>query len=200
MTTPVFPQLPGQGWPLTRSPIWRTGIQTTQSGREMRAAYMSYPLYKWSATFEVLRNSASFPEFQQLLAFFNECQGSFAVFNFTDPDDNFVTAQGFGVGDGVTTSFQLAKSFGGYVEPVLAPEVVSQITVAGTVVPFPSGWSLNVNTGIVTFTTAPANGAALAWTGNFYYPCRFLADTYDFDRTMSTFYGAKKLEFQSVKL
>jgi uncharacterized protein (TIGR02217 family) len=195
MTTPVFPQLPGLGWPLTRSPVWKTGIQTTQSGRELRTSFMSYPLYKWSANFEVLRTAASYTEFQQLIGFFNSCAGSFQLFNFMDPDDNAVTAQNFGTGDGVTNVFQLVKSYGGFVEPVLAP-LSFTIYVAGTA----TGATVNTSTGTVTFSTAPASGAALTWTGTYYYPCRFLADTYDFDRAMSTFYGVSKFEFQSCKL
>jgi uncharacterized protein (TIGR02217 family) len=197
MSNPVFPQLPGQGWPLSRSPIWKTGVQTTQSGRELRTGFMAYPLYKWTATFELLRNSASFAEFQQLIAFFNTCAGQLQVFNFADPDDFQATAQGLGVGDGVTRSFQLFKAFGGFVEPVLAPNVITQVTLNGSAT---SAYTANFSTGVITFTTAPASGVVIAWTGTYYFLCRFLADTYTFDRNMSNYYGVQTLEFTSVKL
>lgn len=196
MTTPVFPQLPGLGWPLTRSPIWSTGVQTTQSGRESRAQFMSYPLYKWSATYEVLRNASATPEFQQLLAFFNACAGQAVAFYFSDPDDNTATAQSFGAGDGTTKSFQLVKSYGGFGEPVFSVNAISQVTVNGVAT---GAYTVNAATGIITFTTAPASGAALAWSGTYYYLCRFLADTYGFDRNMSTYYGVDTIEFQSIK-
>jgi hypothetical protein len=41
-----------------------------------------------------------------------------ASFLLTDPDDNAVTAQAFGVGDGSTTLFQPARPSGVYVEPL----------------------------------------------------------------------------------
>jgi hypothetical protein len=36
----------------------------------------------------------------------------------------------------------------------------------------------------VTFSTAPASGAALTWTGQFARICRFVEDTIDFKRFM----------------
>ena len=38
------------------------------------------------------------------------------------------------------------------------------------------------STGLITFVTAPANGAALTWSGSFYYRCRFVDDEARFDR------------------
>lgn len=198
MTLSVFPQLPGLGWPLTRSPQWQTGVQTTQSGRELRAAYMSYPRYKWSANYELLRLAAGVAEFQQLIGFFNLCSGMATPFLFTDPDDNAVASQSFGIGDGSTTQFAVTKTFGGFAEPAGYVNSGASIYVAGTLQS--SGYTLNSPyNGWITFTTAPASGAALSWTGTYAYVCRFLADTYDFDRNYSTLYGTKKLEFLSVK-
>jgi uncharacterized protein (TIGR02217 family) len=144
-----------------------------------------------------LRTASTLVEFQTLLAFFNARSGSFDSFLFMDPDDGSVVAQPFGTGDGSTKTFQLVKSFGGYTEPVFTPlttgiQILDNGVTAGAN-------SVNADTGIVTFTTAPAAGHALTWTGSYYYRCRFLADTYDFDRFMSGFYSVKKLEFQSVK-
>ncbi|PNA40956.1 DUF2460 domain-containing protein, partial [Pseudomonas sp. MPR-AND1A] len=39
-----------------------------------------------------------------------------------------------------------------------------------------SGVSVNFSTGVVTFTTAPANGVALGWCGQFDVPVRFDTD------------------------
>lgn len=201
MTLSVFPSLPGLGWPLTRAPIWKTTIQTTQSGREMRAANMSYPLYKWSATYDVLRTAASLNEFQQLMGFYNLMSGSVTPFVYNDPDDNTATVQGFGTGDGTTKQFQVLKNLGGiYVEPVGFVNT-SGLTVFdnGSTV---SGANYTVNSpynGWITFTTAPVTGHALTWTGTYGYVCRFLADTYEFSRIYSGIYESKKIEFQSIK-
>lgn len=199
MTIQVFPQLPGQGWPLTRSPMWQTGVQKTQSGRELRAGFMSYPLYKWAATYDVLRNSSSLLEFQQLIGFFNLCSGMATQFLFTDPDDNAGTALGFGLGDGSTRQFPMMKSFGGFAEPAGFVNGGASVYINGTL---QSGSTYALNSpfwGWITFNTAPGSGLPLTWTGTYAYVCRFFADTYDFDRDFSTLYSAKKLEFVSVK-
>lgn len=197
MTLAVFPQLPGLGWPLTRSPQWQTGIQTTQSGRELLAGFMSYPRYKWSATFDLLRANSTTPEFQQLLAFFNACAGMATQFVFNDPDDNTATAQGFGTGNGAMTQYQVIKSFGGYAEPAGFINASPTFYANGSPIGAPT---LNAPyNGWVTFSTPPASGAVLTWTGTYGYVCRFLADTYDFDRSFSQIYGMKKLEFISCK-
>lgn len=199
MTLQVFPNLPGMAWSLTRSPIWKTGIQTTQSGRELRAGFMSYPLYKWSTTFDVLRTVSSLLEFQQLIGFYNLMAGSALPFIYYDPDDVLATAQGFGTGDGVTTQFQLVKNLGNiYVEPVGFANTGSAFFINGTLQT--SGYAVNSPyNGWITFSSAPGNGLALTWTGTYAYVCRFLSDTVDFSKIYSTIYEAQKLEFMSVK-
>jgi hypothetical protein len=44
--------------------------------------------------------------------------GGFDTFLFTDPDDNAVAAQTFGVGDGDQDAFQLVRTLGSFTEPV----------------------------------------------------------------------------------
>lgn len=197
MSDAIYPTLPGLTWSFIRTPIWKTTIQTTQSGRELRAANMSYPVYKYTLTYDVLRSGAGFTELQTLIAFFNARSGSYDSFLFSDPDDGTVTGQLFGTGDGVTKAFQLVKAFGGYTEPVIAVNTITQVTVAGTAT---AAYTVNNDTGILTFTTAPASGAALGWTGSFYYRCRFVADTYDFEKFMQNLWLLQKVDFQSVKL
>lgn len=197
MSDAIYPTLPGISWSFIRSPIWKTQIQTTQSGRELRAAQMSYPLYKYTLTYDVLRSSAGFTELQTLVAFFNARSGSFDSFLFTDPNDNTVSANGFGTGDGVTQAFQLVKAFGGYSEPVIAVNTITQVTINGSPT---AAYTVNNDTGILTFTTAPAAAAVLTWSGSFYYRCRFMADTYDFEQFMQNLWLMQKIDFQTVKL
>jgi uncharacterized protein (TIGR02217 family) len=197
MSDAIYPTLPGITWSFIRTPIWKTQIQTTQSGRELRAAQMSYPLYKYTLTYDVLRSDPAFVELQTLIAFFNARSGSFDSFLFTDPDDSTATAQVFGIGDGSTKAFQLIKSFGGYTEPVIAVHAVTQVTINGSAT---AAYTVNNDTGILTFTTAPAASASLAWSGSFYYRCRFMADTYDFEKFMQNLWLMQKLDFQTCKL
>jgi hypothetical protein len=99
----------------------------------------------------------------------------------------------FGTGDGATRTFQLSRTLGGFVEPVLNVGTVTGITANGT--PVASGAYSVGSTGIVTFTTAPANSAALAWTGVYYYRCRFDQDIAEMEEFMKRFYTLKTLKF-----
>jgi uncharacterized protein (TIGR02217 family) len=197
MSDAIYPTLPGISWSFIRTPIWKTTIQPTQSGRELRSANMSYPIYKYTLTYDVLRSDPTFAELQTLIAFFNARSGSFDSFLFADPDDGVVTSGGFGTGDGVTKSFQLIKSYGGYAEPVIAVHAVTQVAVGGVAT---AAYTVANDTGILTFTSAPALGALLTWSGSFYYRCRFVADTYDFEKFMQNLWLMQKIDFQTTKL
>jgi uncharacterized protein (TIGR02217 family) len=198
MTEPVFPALAGLGWSVKRSPVWKTRAQQAISGKETRLADWSYPAWHWDLTFDFLRATPAAAEFQSLAGFFNHCQGAFGTFLYADADDNAVAGQALGTGDGATTTFQLIRAFGGFIEPVLAPNVVSAVYLAG-VAQAPSSTSVDSTTGLLTFTTAPASGAAIAADFSYYFRCRFAEDTLDFEKFMATLYRAQKLAFVSVK-
>lgn len=198
MTEPVFPSLAGLGWSVKRSPVWKTRAQQAISGKETRLADWSYPAWHWALTFDFLRATPSAAEFQSLAGFFNQRQGAFGTFLYADADDNAVTGQSLGAGDGATVSFQLVRAFGGFIEPVLAPNVVSAVYLAG-VVQSPSAYSVNPTTGLLNFTAAPASGAAITADFSYYFRCRFAEDTVDFEKFMATLYRAQKLAFISLK-
>ncbi|HKR18643.1 MAG TPA: DUF2460 domain-containing protein [Stellaceae bacterium] len=198
MTEPLFPALAGLGWSVKRSPVWKTRAQQAISGKETRLADWSYPAWHWALTFDFLRATPSAAEFQSLAGFFNQRQGAFGTFLYADADDNAVTGQSLGAGDGATVSFQLVRAFGGFIEPVLAPNVVSAVYLAG-VVQSPSAYSVNPTTGLLTFTAAPASGAAITADFSYYFRCRFAEDTVDFEKFMATLYRAQKLAFISLK-
>lgn len=131
MSNAVFPALPGLIYPVTKTPMWRTKVQESTSGKETRIGYWSYPRWKYEIGFDVLRSGA-LTELQQLAGFFNARNGSFDSWLFDDPDDNAVVDQSLGVADGVQTTFQLARALGGYVEPVLAPKADAIVYSGGT--------------------------------------------------------------------
>ena len=198
MSNAVFPTLPGLQWGVTKTPIFSSKVHQSVSGRELRAAYYSYPLYKYSLKYELLRSDSVNAELQTLMAFFNARQGKFDSFLFTDPEANSVTAQGFGTGDGTTTAFQLAHAYGGYSEPVFDINGTASIYINGVLKTVTTDYTIN-STGLVTFVSAPAAAAALTWTGTFYYRCRFVDDTAEFDNFMYKLWALKRLDFQTVK-
>ncbi len=195
MGNAVFPVLPGLAWSVTKTPMWSTRIQPKVSGRENRAAYYSLPLWTFSLSYEFLRANAK-QELQQLVGFFNARQGRFDSFLYADPSDCAATGQLFGSGNGNTSKFQLVRSLGGFAEPVIALPGGLQVFVNGVLQP---AVTVDASTGIVTFAAAPAAGAALTWTGQFYFRCRFVHDSTEFENFMKDLWTAKKVELVSVK-
>jgi uncharacterized protein (TIGR02217 family) len=181
--------------------MWSTKIQRSASGRELRAAYYSAPLYKISLSYEVLRSNA-LQELQAMVGFFNARQGSFDSFLYLDPEDNAVTAQTFGVGTGGRTQFQLVRSLGGFVEPVLGPQLTGlgavSIALNGVVQTLGLHYTLSVG-GLVTFNAPPPSGHVLTWTGQFYYRVRFAQDSADFERFLHQLWALKKIELQTTR-
>jgi uncharacterized protein (TIGR02217 family) len=152
MSSSVLPSLAGLGFDVVRTPVWDTEIQTAISGKETRIAYFTYPRWKWDLTYNVLRSSAAFTELQQLAGFFNARQGMFDAFLYQDADDNSVTAQTISTGDGATTAFQLIRAFGGFIEPILAPNALSAVYLSGVSIPT-AGYSAPT-TGALTSTAS----------------------------------------------
>src|ERR1700744_4056186 len=107
MSVAVLPSLAGLGFDVVRTLKWDTNIQTNISGKECRIAMQTFPLWQWDLTYNVLRSAATFGELQQLVGFFNARQGMFDTFLYEDADDNAVTGQMIGTGDGGTAAFQI---------------------------------------------------------------------------------------------
>lgn len=203
MSIPVFPPLPF-GYPGKRTAIWKSNNQEATSGKETLISLWSFPRWKWELPFEVLRTLAATPDFYTLANFYNSTYGATSAFLFTDPDDHSVLGQGIGAGDGTTTLFQLVRALGGagFVEPIYAPNAVSNVYVNG-VVQSPSSYSVGAygssNPGQITFATAPVAGAAVAADFSYYFPCRFTDDRVDFDLILQGVYAMQTLAFQSLK-
>ncbi len=195
MSNAIFPALAGLEYPVVRTPIFKTLTQQSSSGEENRVALWTSPRWQWTLSFNFLRDGAN-NEFRTLVAFFLERRGSYDSFLFSDPDDNSISGQTLGTGDGTTTSFQLIRNFGGYIEPVLAPDSSNiAVSVGGS-----PTTAYNLETGgVVQFTTPPPAGAAVTATFGYFWPCRFLADQVDFSKFMNRLWEQKKLDFISLK-
>jgi uncharacterized protein (TIGR02217 family) len=202
MSTNILPSLAGLGFDVVRTPVWDTTIQTAINGKETRIARMTYPRWKWELTYNVLRSSAAFGELQQLSGFFNARQGMFDTFLYQDADDNAVTGQALGTGDGTTTAFQLVRTWGGFNEPMFAVNAISHVYINGTI-QSPGNYSVSnwgtSTPGILTFNTAPSASAAITVDFSYYFPVRMSADNVDFTLFLSQYYKAKKFSFISVK-
>lgn len=196
-TFPAFPTYPGITWPVKRSPSGSTIRQVAISGKRTLLPQMVTPRWSWEIGYEFLRSVywGAYTELEGLTAFYLAQMMAGTCFAYTDDEDNAVTAQGFGQGDGTTTVFQLVRARGGFSEPVLLPTITG-LTVAGVAKTSPTDYTLG-DKGLVTFVTAPAGGAALAWTGTFAWLCRFADDTLDLSRFMVGLSEAKSIKFDN---
>lgn len=169
-------------------PGFKTEIVQTDSGREQRVAHWADPLYQYNAKNGV----KSWQDLADLKAHFLARHGARDSFPFKDWTDfnttldgrsrddagvSTVTAtdQALGVGDGIKTTFQLVKTYtrpvGAYSRVITRP-VVSTIVVAVNGSPT-TAFTVDAATGVVTFSSAPANGAVLTWGGEFDVPVRY---------------------------
>jgi uncharacterized protein (TIGR02217 family) len=202
MALPVFPTLSALGWPVKRPVNWNTVKQDAQSGKRTRVPLYSYPTYSYELTINALSSAAiAFGglvalEWQTLLGFINSVQGPAQLWAYNDPNDNSATNQDFGTGNGTATAFQLVRSLGGFTEPVFLVNGTPVIEVAGS----PTTPTSISPYGVVNFSSPPANGAALTWSGFFYWPCRFDDDSIEFSNFMSTLAEIKSLKFSTEKL
>jgi uncharacterized protein (TIGR02217 family) len=102
-------------------------------------------------------------------------------FLFKDPDDFQVTDVQFGTGDGSTKKFQLKDKYTFGSQTTKFPrghidEGTETIKNAGSEVA-DSDIGINYDTGVVEFSTAPADGNALTATFEFFRLCQFASDT-----------------------
>lgn len=194
MSVVFFPvaSLPGIAYPKSRSPGLNTIIESSDSGREVRWAQQFIPTYSYKLKYNFvdLRYLSPLPNLNDLFAFFTARRGSWDTFYFRDPDFFNVPStspQWFGNADGTTTKFQLVVRMGSVFDPVQSPcggtdpngGTIQQagdsfITVYDNGTPT-AAYTLD-QFGVVTFTTAPALGHTLTWSGIFYQYCRFDQD------------------------
>ena len=202
----VFPALPGLSWSVTKTPTFQTRIQRAVSGRELRALDYPYPLWQFTLVFAFLRDepTAGLDELRSLLGFYLTCQGAYGTFLFQDPYDYQVTGQYLGTGDSSSAVFQLQRTMGtslpsgGFVEPIVAPNLVTAVYFDG-IIQNPAIYSVDPDTGLLTFATPPSTGLVVSADFSYWFRCRFIDDSYDFENFMYRLWQLKKLTFISVR-
>lgn len=173
---PTFPSFPGITFPMRRTPWLATTRLRAWNGRQFQSPNWLYPLYKIELDISVLRASGAFNEMQSLLGFWNQVMTTpGGLFQFTIPDDNTVTSQLIGVGDGVTTLFQGMRTLGGFTEPVTAvayqPDTPTSTVDCGLVTAsvtstldmgtLPGSTSSTTDNGLISLTHYFVNGVSV---------------------------------------
>lgn len=178
-------------------PRRKTTIVTLHSGREERNASWSSSRREYDVGFAVRSND----DLQVVVAFFEAANGQLDGFRFKDWADyksgtpsRAISArdQALGTGDGATTEFQLRKAYAAgsstYWRTITRP-VEGRVKVALDDLEQFAGWEVDVDTGVVTFDTAPALGVSVSAGFEFDVPARFdtdqLQSVLDIERTGS---------------
>lgn len=200
VSTTIFPALATIGWSVTRKPSLSSHVSTHQAGREIRAAQMRYPVREFTLTYELLRSAAAFAELQAIEGFFLQQAGSFGQFLWQDSytPDYQVRGGAIGTGDGATTSFKLARAWGGFSEPVgyVFPTDLTAVYLGGGVIAA-SGYSLTAPNNLV-FATAPGAGVAITADFDFYFQARFSTDSLELEEFMSELFELKECRLTQV--
>lgn len=159
-----------------------------------------------------------------MLKFWRSKYGSGVGFRMRVPYDYTATLEVFAEGDGTETDFQLYKTYTSpgvtarqdvraIVKPVvqvaketngyqlLAPGGTSRTPTVPFAIQFDgvnqaSGWTVNAKTGIVHFTSAPANEVAISATFEFDIPAAFVGNTLPFTHGFNS--EAQNVSFREI--
>ncbi len=168
-------------------PERRTQIVELASGDEERNASWANSRRRYDAAYGIRRAD----DLAAVVAFFEARNGRLYGFRWKDWADfksclpsgtPAATDQTIGTGDGTTTAFQLVKSYVSGPQTwarMIAKPVDGTVLVAIDGVDATTGWSVDTTTGLITFATAPASGAAITAGFEFDVPVRFDTDTLD---------------------
>jgi uncharacterized protein (TIGR02217 family) len=159
----------------TGGPEFATTVVVTGAGHEQRNVNWAEARGRWDVG-SGLKNQRQLDE---LIAFFRSRKGRAYGFRFKDWTDYKATGQLLGTGDGVQTQFQLVKHYpsGSVIEGrTVSKPVAGTVRIYKDAVEQLSGWSVNVTTGLITFTAAPAAGVEINADFEFDVPVRFDSD------------------------
>lgn len=160
----------------TGGPTFRTNIAEMRSWREKRNADVDMARHEYSAPY----NNISHEGWREIRRMFYVCRGKLHSFRLRDPNDYQASNELFGIGDGVTTAFQLSNlseadgvTYSRLVQLPVNPTIfVDGVEVAA---------SVDLQTGEVDFgSSVPQLGEALTWSGFFDVKVRFDQDSLPF--------------------
>jgi len=171
--------------PLKRSFSWKTDIVQYENQKEQRNQRWPRPIRTWYMNWAMLDAATQ----DALIEVFHRARGALAVFLFKDRTDYACTYTECSItAIAGQTKFQLKKRY--YYDDTeyfeenktrIQPSTVYAPTIKVGAVTKTEGvdYTLDDNTGIVTFGAAPGAGAIITADFHFYFPVRFMSDTFN---------------------
>lgn len=162
-------ECPAFGW--QGGDEFSTRIVQMANGNERRNAEWAEARHRYSMPFMNISKA----DYRNIKQMHLVCRGQLHCFRFRDQLDYEATSEVFGVGDGVTRTFQLSKTStidGVSYQRNCYAIVSAAITSNGS----PVSPTIDYERGLVTFSVAPTIGAVLRWTGIFDIWVRFTED------------------------
>lgn len=156
-------------------PQYATDVVITAGGYEQR----NIGWQEARAVYNVAHGVKTQSQLDSLIAFFRARKGRAYGFRFKDWADYSASAQQIGVGNGSNKVFQLVKSYisGGVTEVRnINKPVDNSVDIYVNNVHVTSGFTIDYTSGVVTFTSAPANGHIVKANFEFDVPVRFDTD------------------------
>jgi hypothetical protein len=214
---PLFPDLP-ESFPVKLSIVMDTIIGATKSLREVRIAQQALPLWDIEIPFQELRDKTQnqepfepfvyptvYQQYEELVQNWLMMYGRTGVFGFNCPWDNSRADQQIAVGDAVTTTFTIVRSWGtGLTETLLPIGLIGEILevrVNNAVVP-PAHYTAVRNkiyfVDEMGIAYPPGLGDPITMTFTFYYLCRFTEDEQDFEEFSKNRWTVPSLKFRAV--
>lgn len=165
-----------QGYGSVGGPGFRTEVIETLNKREKRNRVWTDARRRY----DLAMTARTQAEAEDIHEFHAAMGGREHSFRFWDPLDYKLTDQEIGPGDGATLAFQVIKT---YVQGSATHTRTIDKLVAGLVVKIndvtktlTTDYTVDLNTGIITFLAAPADGATVKVTGEFDVAVRFVED------------------------
>jgi uncharacterized protein (TIGR02217 family) len=194
-----FPALTALSWSTHVKPRFATDVTSRVSGRGSRRPRYAAALYDLELTYEALRSDAAHLELQTIAGFVAAMQGRCEPFWLSPPGLAQALSEPLGIGDGVTTSFPLVRTFGTYSEPVAGTSGVSAVYVNGVTL-LPSAYSTTASYApTIIFASPPPIGAAITADFGVLWLCRFSEDVIDIEGFMAMLFELQTLKLQTVR-
>ncbi len=183
---PILTDIVSIKYPYKKMPVFKTAYNKTESGVITAAAGRSFPLYLFE--FDINSEDQNIERFNN---FYCGMLGGAFPFLFKDFEDYNTENENIGNGGGSEKLFQLKKKYfypyNSVQDSYFAPD--KKNIISGSVKIYLNGvsvneenYSVNYETGIITFEQAPVSGAAITADFGFYYKVRFNEESFLFER------------------